>query len=371
VSNRPVFGFFRRMSFLLSGYRQTDYNSGTGLEATQPGKVAGQVNDMNIFWAIILLVGGLVILWKCAGLLVSGAVALAERLGVSPLIIGLTIVAMGTSAPEVAAGIAAAVRDAGDIAVGNVYGSNIANLALIGGLASLVRPMTINRQTLWRQMPVMLAVALLLWPVLHNLYLSRPEGIALLALFVGLVGLTIYVARGEAKKKLDLTAQISKDLHRDIKVVSRPLSISVLCIAIGLVGLAVGAEMTLRGAVFVGEKIGLSKAVIGLTIIAIGTSLPELATCVAAALKGHHDISIGNLVGSNIFNTLLVTGTAAVVRPFGVEARLAGTDYWIMILVSFVFVAAAAGGQRIGRGNAVTLLCGYGAYIVYLFTYGG
>ncbi|MHC4573655.1 MAG: calcium/sodium antiporter [Planctomycetota bacterium] len=335
------------------------------MEATQPGKVAGQVNDMNIFWAIILLVGGLVILWKCAGLLVSGAVALAERLGVSPLIIGLTIVAMGTSAPEVAAGIAAAARDAGDIAVGNVYGSNIANLALIGGLASLVRPMTINKQ------PVMLAAALLLWPVLHNLYLSRPEGIALLALFVGLIGLTIYVARDEAKKKLDLTAQISKDLHRDIKVVSPPGSISALCVVIGLVGLAVGAEMTLRGAVFLGEKIGLSKAVIGLTIIAVGTSLPELATCVAAALKGHHDISIGNLVGSNIFNTLLVTGTAAAVRPFGVEARLAGTDYWVMILVSFVFVATAAGGRRIGRGNAVTLLCGYGAYIVYLFTYGG
>ncbi|GAH63658.1 unnamed protein product, partial [marine sediment metagenome] len=132
---------------------------------------------MNIVWAIILLAGGLVILWKSADLLVAGAVALAERLGVSPLIIGLTIVAMGTSAPEVAASIDAAVRGAGDMAIGNVFGSNIANLALVGGLVALIRPLRIQLRTLRREIPVMLLVGLLLWPVLHNSHLSCSEGL--------------------------------------------------------------------------------------------------------------------------------------------------------------------------------------------------
>ena len=151
--------------------------------------------EMNTIWACLFLVGGLVILWKCAELLVAGAVGLAKRLGVSPLVIGLTVVAMGTSAPEVAASIAAAARGIGDVAIGNVYGSNIANLALVGGLCALIRPIKIQLRMLRREIPVMLLVALLLWPVLHNLYLSRPEGFVLLGVFAGLILLTVYVAR--------------------------------------------------------------------------------------------------------------------------------------------------------------------------------
>ena len=298
------------------------------------------------------------LLWKCAGLLVTGAVGLAKQLGVSPLIIGLTIVAMGTSAPEVAASIAAAVRGAGDVAIGNVYGSNIANLALVGGVAALIRPIRIQLRTLRREVPVMLLVALLLWPILVDKDLLRPEGFVLLAIFAGLILLTIYAARKQPAEQQSEGAAVKRDTKR-----------SVLFIVIGLAGLALGADMVVRGAVFIGEQIGLSEAVIGLTIIAIGTSLPELATCVAAALRGQHDISIGNLVGSNVFNTLLVVGTAGVIRPFEeIAPRLAaGIDYWIMIVVSVVFAFVAIIGRRIiGRAGGVLLLCGYVGYMVYV-----
>jgi len=334
---------------------------------------------MNIIWAVILLAGGLVILWKCAGLLVAGAVELAKQLGISPLIIGLTVVAMGTSAPEVAASIAAAVRGVGDVAIGNVYGSNIANLALVGGLAALIRPIKIKKQILWRQMPVMLAVALLLWPVLHNLYLSRAESIVLLAVFATLILLIVYLARRETGAvKQDTKPVLSIVEGYEIPAASscdesrrgkRNTKRSVLFVIVGLVGLALGADVTVRGAVFIGERIGLSNAVIGLTIIAIGTSLPELATCVVAAVKGHHDISIGNLVGSNVFNTLLVTGTAGMIKPFTVAQRLAGVDYWIMIIVSSVFILMAAIGRRISRANGIILLCGYAGFLLYLLAY--
>jgi cation:H+ antiporter len=318
---------------------------------------------MNTIWAIIFLAGGLVILWKAADLLVSGAVKLAERLGVSQLVIGLTVVAMGTSAPEVAASIAAALRGAGDVAIGNVYGSNIANLALVGGLAALIRPLAIKKQTLRYQIPVMLLVALLLWPVLQNLNLSRTEGLLLLAVFAALILLTVYLARKGEHNSTGTQEQ-------DAAYIKRAMKKSVLFVVIGLAGLALGADITVRGAVFLGDRIGLSKAVIGLTIIAIGTSLPELATCIVAAVKGQHDISIGNLVGSNVFNTLLVVGTAGAIRPFQIVQRLAGVDYWIMIIVSAGFASLALIGRRvIGRAAGILLLSGYAGFIVYLLVY--
>lgn len=327
---------------------------------------------MNIVSAIILLVGGLVILWKCAELLVAGAVALAERLGVSSLVVGLTVVAMGTSTPELAASIAGVLRksgEGGNIAIGNVFGSNIANLALVGGLIALIRPLRVKKQTLRREIPVMILMALLLWPFLHNSYLSRPESIALLAVFAVLMLLTIHIARKEAGNVKREAASVKRDTRHDI----RDMKKNVLFIVIGLIGLALGAKMVVEGAVFIGEKIGLSEGVIALTIIAFGTSLPELVTCLAATIKGHHDISVGNLVGSNIFNTLLVVGGAGVVREFTIEPRFAGgTDYWIMIIVSAAFALAVLLGKRIiGRLSGTLLLCGYVGYLVYLFGYSG
>lgn len=320
---------------------------------------------MNTMWAIVLLVGGLITLWKCAGALVTGAVGLGRSLGISNLVIGLTIVAMGTSAPEVAASIAAVFRESGgDMAIGNVYGSNIANLALVGGVCAFIRPIRIRLRVLRCEMPVMVLVALGLWPFLHNLNLSRLEGVALLAVFGCLIALTVYMARREGGSLSDSGEQV--DSPKETSGKPRSIGMCVVFIAIGLVGLAVGAKMTVAGAEYIGMKVGLSGSVIGLTIIAIGTSLPELMTCVAAALKGHDDISIGNLVGSNIFNTLLVVGAAGTIRPFGLAARLIGVDYWIMIGISCIFVAMAIIGRRISRIDAGILICAYAAYMVYV-----
>lgn len=319
--------------------------------------------EMNIFWAIVFLVGGLVILWKSAELLVAGAVSLAKMLGVSSLVIGLTIVAMGTSAPEVAASISAALSGNGDVAIGNVFGSNIANLALVGGLCAIITPIVITRRLLAREMTVMVAVALLLLPFLFNGNLSRIEGFELLIIFATLIFLTVKHARKEAANSSNVKRDVSRNELTTGKI--------ILFIVIGLLGLAIGAKGTIDGAVFLGQTIGLSEAVIGLTIIAVGTSLPELVTCVVAALKGHNDITIGNLVGSNIFNTLLVVGTAGAVRPFSITARLAhGGDYWIMIVVTAGFVLTAILCRRhINRTAGVIFLCSYLAYMTYLIVY--
>ena len=319
---------------------------------------------MNITGAIIFLVGGLIILWKCAELLVAGAVGLAKRLGVSTLIMGLTVVAMGTSAPEVAASIAAALRGIGDTAIGNVYGSNIANLALVGGLCAFIRPIAVRKQTIQYQIPAMVIVALLLLPVLYNLYLSREEGFFLLGVFAVLMLLTVYAARREG----GFEPHVITGTSVEIKLLA--FKTSVLFVIIGLIGLAFGADITVRGAVFIGERIGLSQAVIGLTIIAIGTSLPELITCLVASIKGQDDLSIGNLVGSNIFNTLLVTGVAGSIRPFAIGQRLIGLDYWVMIIVSISFsVFALIGRRSIGRTSGVVLLLAYFGYMTYLLAY--
>jgi len=334
------------------------------------------------------------ILWKCAELLVAGAVALAERLGVSSLVVGLTVVAMGTSAPELAASIAGVLQksgEGGNIAIGNVFGSNIANLALVGGLVALIRPLMVKRQTLRREIPVMILMALLLWPFLNNSYLSRPESISLLAVFAALILLTIYLARKESGQNKSKQAELNRldtengndakmdsrfrgnDIKNGNNIKSKDGIKNLLFIVIGLAGLAIGAKMAVDGAVFIGKKVGLSEGVIGLTIIAFGTSLPELVTCVVAAIKGHHDISVGNLVGSNIFNTLLVVGGAGVVREFTIEPRFAGgADYWIMIAVSAAFALAVIIGKRtIGRVSGTLLLCGYLGYLMYLFVYSG
>jgi cation:H+ antiporter len=336
---------------------------------------------MNILLALLLLFGGLLILWKSAEILVAGAVGLAQRLGISSIVIGLTVVAMGTSAPELATSIAGVLEkggEGGNIAIGNVFGSNIANLALIGGLVALIRPLVVQKQTLLREIPVMIVMELLLLPFLWNAHLSRVEAFILIVTFMALILITIHLARKESalNKNKQVISQDKSTTENNENIgemvhTSKDGIKNTIYILIGLVGLAAGAEMALKGAIFIGTQIGLSKSVIGLTIIAFGTSLPELVTCVVAALKGHHDISVGNLVGSNIFNTLLVVGGAGLVVPFNVQKSFAGgIDYWIMIGISIAFaLSVIIGRQTINRFIGLLLLCGYFGYLVYLFGY--
>ncbi|MBP7053280.1 MAG: calcium/sodium antiporter [Phycisphaerae bacterium] len=314
-----------------------------------------------MYGSSLLILVGLLLLWKGADFLVRGAVRLARRIGVSQLVVGMTVVAMGTSAPEVAASIAAALASKGDITLGNIYGSNIANLAMIGGLVALIRPLQVRAATLRREIPAMLAFALLLWPVLSNLTVSRIEAIALLVVFVAMMAYTVRMARvagvGDSPEASEVPRAVSGTAGRD-----------VFLVVFGLAALAIGARATVSGAVAIGSRIGLSDAVIGSTIIAVGTSLPELVTCLVAAVQGHHDLSVGNLVGSNIFNTLFVAGLAAMARPLHVGARFAGgPDYWIMVGVAVAFTGAAILGARtIRKPSGIVLLTIYGAYIAYL-----
>jgi cation:H+ antiporter len=189
----------------------------------------------------------------------------------------------------------------------------------------------------------------------------------LLGFFAAMILYTIISALRQAKKKPDEVAEA--DVH--IKTAEKTWAVNVIFILLGLVMLALGADLTVRAAIFIGQKAGLSEVVIGLTIIAVGTSLPELMTCVVAALKGHDDLSIGNLVGSNVFNTLLVTGTAGAISsvPFNVNPRLIGFDYWIMVAVSAVFVAIAISRKKITRLAGMALLAGYVGYMIYLLVF--
>ena len=321
---------------------------------------------MNLFYAIILLVVGLTILVKGADWLVDGAVAIARHFGMSPLIIGLTIVAMGTSAPEVAASIAAALSNSADMAVGNVYGSNIANLALVGGICAIIRPICVTRASLYRDVPIMIGVSLLLYGVFFNLALGRLESILMLTLFVGIIAFLIHSERKRSQRDQALQENIQSTVEQAVHNPPKTLWASLLLILLGLACLGGGAQLTVFSAKFLGQKAGLSDAVIGSTIVAVGTSLPELITCLIAALKGHDDLSVGNLVGSNIFNTLLVIGAAGVVKPFVLSARMAGTDFWLMIAVTVGFSVFAFAFKKINRPVGVLLFLCYGGYLAYL-----
>ena len=327
--------------------------------------------EMNMVWACILLPIGLAILIKGADVLVDGAVGLAESFGVSPLVIGLTIVAMGTSAPEVAASVAAALDNLGDAAIGNVYGSNIANLALVGGICAMIRPIEVKTSMIRREIPVMVLVALMLWPLLApDLKLGRIESISMLILFAGMIVYTVWASMKEAKSKPEVNAEIAKELAEHTPDKKRTLGMNLILTVIGLIALAGGAKISLLGAVYIGQWFGLSTAVIGITILAVGTSLPELITCLVAAIKGHDDLSIGNLVGSNIFNTLLVLGTAGTIMPFeDINKRLVGTDFWAMVTVSVVFMSIVMISKKIGRTGGILLLTIYCVYMGYVFIF--
>ena len=322
--------------------------------------------EMSMLLAVIMLPAGLAILIKGADFLVDGAVGLAERIGISPMVIGLTIVAMGTSAPEVASSITLSLQGNGDGAIGNVYGSNIANLMLIGGICSIIRPISVRSIVLKRELPIMLAVALLLLPLLHNMHLSRPESALLLILFSGMIYFTVVTGIREAKSNPEKLKQADNDLQAHTHHKQRSIPLSSVFVVVGLIGLAIGAKMSVASAVFLGKKAGMSDAVIGLSIIAIGTSLPELMTCLIAALKGHDDLSIGNLVGSNIFNTMLVIGAAGTVRPFNlVDKALIGQDYWVMIASSAAFLIVAAFWKKINRSWGIIFSVAYFAYLIW------
>lgn len=312
---------------------------------------------------LLFLVLGLVLLLGGAEFLVKGAAGLATRLGVSPFLIGLTLVGFGTSAPELVASLEGAFRGYPGIAVGNVVGSNIANILLILGIAGLVWPMTVERGTLKRDGTMMLAAAAVMIAVCVYGFLSRGVGIGFLLL---LAAYLVYTYRADRQCQ-DGTAAMHAAEAAFLQAGPRfGLLIELVMALGGLVALVAGASLLVDSAVVLADRFGISDSVIGLTVVAVGTSLPELATSVLAAFRRKSEIAIGNVVGSNIFNVLGIAGTVAVVKPITVPADIASFDIWVMGGATLVFLFFAFTGARLGRIESLLLLVGYGAYLAFL-----
>jgi len=307
-----------------------------------------------IMWlSLLAVVAGFVLLTVGANRLVLGAASVGQRLGLSSIVIGLTVLATGTSAPEVAVSVQASLGGSGDVALGNVIGSNIFNVLMVLGLSALAGALTVQRQLVRMDLPVMLAVATL--PLLLGLdgVLTRLEGSVLLALLLVYVGVLVWSTRGDAATE---------------ELPDAPLSWtrSLLWLGLGFVGLVWGSDLLVGGASEIARGFGVSELVIGLTLIAAGTSLPELATSVVAASQGRRDMAVGNVVGSNIFNVLAVLGAAASVRELPVAPGVLSFDLPVMLAVSFVCVPIFWTGCRIARTEGFVLVGYYVLYLTYL-----
>lgn len=304
--------------------------------------------------SFVMLVAGFALLVWGADKFVAGASAFARRLGVSPLLVGLTIVAFGTSAPELAVSLTAALQGANEIAVGNVLGSNVFNLLVVAGLSAVLCPLIMDRTLLRRDWPLSVAAAVLLLLFLApDLTISRIEGLILLAIFIVVLVVQIRAAmqgRGAADSEEE-------------EVSMSPLLIGVN-IVLGLACIIIGGQLAVNGATGIARMFGLSETLIGLTIVAIGTSLPELVTSLVAAHKGQNEIAMGNVIGSNLFNILLILGVSASITPIPVQA-VSVIDCIVLIAASVIFYLPAMRG-KLGRApGAVMALC-YVAYTAYL-----
>jgi len=307
----------------------------------------------------LLIAAGLMLLYFGAEWPVKGAAATAVRLGVTPLAIGLTVVAFGTSAPELTVSTHAALKGLGDIAVTNVVGSNIFNIAFILGLAAAIRPIRVTRQLIRWDVPVMIAVSVLCLVLLLDRHLSRPEGLLLVA---GITAYTIWTFR-QAKREPDLLGlgEVPKQSGA-----SSGLWVPAGLVVLGLVLLVLGSKLLIAGALQLARSYGISEAVIGLTIVSAGTSLPELATSVVAAVRKQADISIGNIVGSNIFNLLGILGISSLVRPYS-SPELTVWDLAMMLGTALLLLPLLRSGFVLSRKEGLFFLVLYGAYLWHLW----
>lgn len=319
------------------------------------------------FVTLIFFVLGFVLLVGGAELLVRGASQLAVAVGITPLVVGLTVVSFGTSAPELAISVNSALSGQPDIAIGNIVGSNIANVLLIIGISALVLPLVISRQLVRLDVPLMIAVSGLLYGLSLDGNLTRGEGLLLISLLIGYVGFTLVQSRRESSEaNAELLAETGLDQVE--KGSPRNWILDVVLILIGLVLLVQGAQWLVDGAVDIARFLGVSELIIGLTIIAIGTSLPEVAASIVACLRNHPDIVVGNVVGSNLFNILLVLGATATVGSSGVPVspEALAFDMPVMIAAAVVCLPIFFTGMRIERWEGAVFLGFYAAYLGYL-----
>ena len=339
----------------------------------------------------VYLTGGLVILIVCGDFLVRGAASLAARYGLSPLLIALTIVAFGTSAPELLVSVRAALAGSPGIAIGNVVGSNIANILLILGLPALIMPIACTGRTVPHNMLIMMAASVLLIVLCFVGPLGFWQGILLLALLTAYLVYSGWDARMNPHTPPPLAAAdadllpaeaapddafLAGDVdthelpHGDIhpsNLSRRAIAVKLL---IGIIGLPIGARLVVDGGTEIAQVFGVSDAVIGLSLIAVGTSLPELATSVMAVYRRNDDVVVGNIIGSNIMNILAILGVTALIRPLPVSPDFLTFHLWVMLAAVVVLLPFAMTGGKVGRGAGVFFLAGYGAYLYAMFAMG-
>lgn len=311
----------------------------------------------------VQLLGGLIYLLMGGDLLVRGAVALSRRLRIPAMIVGLTVVALGTSAPELVVSVQAAVQGFPGLTLGNVIGSNIANVFLVMGLPALFYPITCDQSAVRRDAFIMLGATVLLFAICLTGEITRVAGVLLL---LGLVAYTAYNARAAGSLETDRTARVEWVLG-----LPRKARTSILFIVIGLVCLPLGADLLIEAAVELATTLGVSNAVVGLTLVAVGTSLPELATVGVAAARGHMDVAVGNVLGSNSLNVLAIMGAAAFLspRPIVVPPGFLTFHLPVMLLATVVLAAHACRRGGIPRSTAGVLVGSYCAYVVLLYVW--
>ena len=313
----------------------------------------------HILGLVAVFVVGVVILCYGAAGMLRGAVSIATRMGISQLVIGLTLVAFGTSSPELSLDVSAALRGSTQLAFGTLVGSNIANVGLILGIAAMIAPLKINMRLLKVEAPIALAVSLLVLGLGFDGEISRLDGFILLGAFVLFITFSYWSARKESDR---VKSEFVAAAH-DASPVSEPMGKSWVLVVIGLVGLILGAQLMVYSAVEVAKLLGISELIIGLTIVAIGTSLPELATSIVAARRGDADIAVGNVIGSNIFNMLLILAVVAIILPVPVSTQSIRVDLPTMIAFAIAPLPMMFSGMVITRREGFLLVTAMAAFL--------
>ena len=333
----------------------------------------------DLWLDLAFIAAGVALLYLGGEWLVGGATALARRFGVSPLVVGLTVVAFGTSSPELAATMVAAMRGVPEVALGNVLGSNIANLGLILGVSALLHPLTAELRFLFREIPFMVLAGALMYPLAVNGVYGRGDAVLLLALLALYLGVLLVESKRDAGARVE--AEFAKEYGGEAGNSEapetrggeprieggRPAWLSTVMIVAGIVLLTGGAHVLVEGAVGVARVFGVPEKVVGISLVALGTSLPELAACVVAAARKEADIVLGNLVGSNVFNVLAILGITALVKPLPVVLADITADYFVMMVFSLLLLPILGLRKRIARAEGLLLAAGYVAYIAYLY----
>jgi len=308
--------------------------------------------------ASLAVLSGLIILVWSADRFVLGAAATARHLGMSPLLIGMTIVSLGTSAPEIFVSATASLEGSGILAIGNAIGSNITNVGLVLGITALIAPLPIQGRMLKKEIPILLLVTVIAGLVLQDMTLSFWDGVVMLICLV----ITLFWLFNETNEQ-----EISGLDEEEVEAIEHTSTAkSIMWLVVGLVALMFSAKILVWGAVEIAVYFGVSELIIGLTIVAIGTSLPELAASVASALKGHHDIAIGNVVGSNIFNLLAVMPIPGLVASTDIGSEVLYRDYGAMLIITLLLIAFIYGFRskgRVGRSAGSVLLLAYAGYL--------